>query len=213
MIGLGAGLALIVTAVADTPSAYGRFTASTGAQVSAASVTPTFVTAPGSTANAAEWGAASLRTQQAAIELAYRRDSIVAATRSADRPSFVWPSPARMSGWFGERRGRRGHVGMDLDGETGDPVVAAAAGVAEWVGRAPEGYAGYGQMVLIRHSNNVQTLYAHLSSIAIANGAVVEAGDHIGAMGTTGNVTGSHLHFEVRLNGAPVNPRDWLPAR
>jgi murein DD-endopeptidase MepM/ murein hydrolase activator NlpD len=202
-----------VAAVADTPSAYGRFTASTGAQMAAASVTRTNVAAAGATANSAEWGAAALRTEQAAAELAYRRDAIVAATRSADRPSFVWPSHARMSGWFGERRGRRGHVGMDLDGETGDPIVAAGAGVVEWVGQAPDGYSGYGQMVLIRHSNNMQTLYAHLSRTYIAHGAIVEAGDYIGAMGTTGHVTGSHLHFEVRLNGAPVNPRDWLPGR
>ena len=163
--------------------------------------------------NVATWGIGALRVQEAEQAAIDRRNMIVAASRSADRPALTWPARGGLSGWYGERRGRRGHVGLDIDGETGDAIVAAGSGVVEWAGQAPTGYSGYGLMVLIRHSGGVQTLYAHLSRIAVRSDEVVEAGDYIGAMGTTGNVTGSHLHFEVRVGGAPVNPRDWLPAR
>ncbi|HVM07459.1 MAG TPA: M23 family metallopeptidase [Acidimicrobiales bacterium] len=168
---------------------------------------------PPPVADVSDWGLGAFRAQEAAEQAALRRDGIVAASRSAERPSLGWPAAGPLSGWYGERRGRRGHVGVDVDGDTGDPIVAAGAGVVEWAGPAPDGYSGYGLMVLIRHSDAVTTLYAHLSRIAVRAGEVVDRGDYIGAMGTTGNVTGSHLHFEVRLGGTPVNPRDWLPSR
>jgi len=163
--------------------------------------------------NAADLGIGRLRMADAEQAQQDRVNAIVAASRSGDRPSLAWPAYGGLSGWFGERRGRRGHVGVDVDGETGDPILAAGAGVVEWAGPAPAGYSGYGLMVLIRHSGGVQTLYAHLSSITVAPESVVEGGDVIGAMGTTGNVTGSHLHLEVRVGGAPVDPGNWLPAR
>ena len=163
--------------------------------------------------NIASSGIGAIRLQDAEHAEVDRRNTIVAASRSNDRPSLGWPARGGLSGWYGERRGRRGHVGLDIDGDTGDPIVASGPGVVEWAGPAPAGYSGYGLMVLIRHSGGVQTLYAHLSRIAVTTEEVVEGGDYIGAMGTTGNVTGSHLHFEVRVGGAPVNPRSWLPDR
>ncbi len=102
------------------------------------------------------------------------------------------------------------HAGIDFDGDTGDPVSAAGAGTVVHAGSAPSGYSGYGQMVLIDHGNGVTTLYAHLSRVNVRVGTVVRPGDRIGAIGTTGNVTGSHLHFEVRLGDRPVNPAPWV---
>jgi murein DD-endopeptidase MepM/ murein hydrolase activator NlpD len=127
--------------------------------------------------------------------------------------AFVWPARGALTGWFGERRGHGRHPGIDIDGTTGDPVHAASAGVVRIAGRAPSGYSGYGLMVLIEHGNGTATLYAHLSKIATNVGTLVDAGDLIGAIGTTGSVTGSHLHFEVRMGDRTVDPMDWLPSR
>ena len=206
LAGLLAGSAVAVAAVIDAPRDQRREVAAAAAGPLVAGPAPVAV-------DVTEWGIGSIRMEEAAQERLMRRGAIAAASRSADRPALQWPAVGPLSGWYGERRGRRGHVGLDVDGETGDPIVAAGDGVVQWAGQAPQGYAGYGLMVLVRHSGGVETLYAHLSRIAVVEGAVVEAGDYLGAMGTTGNVTGSHLHFEVRLAGAPVNPRDWLPGR
>ena len=128
-------------------------------------------------------------------------------------PPVVWPAAGALTGWFGERRGGHSHPGIDVDGSTGDPVVAAAAGVVTHAGPSPAGYAGYGTMVLVAHEDGLATIYAHLSRVAVRAGQVVKAGEHLGAVGTTGNVTGSHLHFELRKGGSAVDPRRWLPAR
>lgn len=131
----------------------------------------------------------------------------------APRPTVVWPADGAVTGVFGERRGRARHPGLDLDGDTGDPVWAAAAGTVSWAGWAPAGYSGYGSMVLVDHGDGVQTLYAHLSAVTVAVGDRVEPGDRLGSIGTTGHVTGSHLHFEVRRNGVISNPSAFLPPR
>ncbi|HVF73937.1 MAG TPA: M23 family metallopeptidase [Acidimicrobiales bacterium] len=133
--------------------------------------------------------------------------------RAAATGPVVWPAAGPLSGTYGERRGGRGHLGIDIDGETGDPVWAAAKGVVSWAGPAPAGYSGYGTMILIDHADGVQTLYAHLSSLTIATGAAVEPGVQVGRIGTSGNVTGSHLHFEVRQHGVQTDPLAYLPPR
>jgi murein DD-endopeptidase MepM/ murein hydrolase activator NlpD len=99
------------------------------------------------------------------------------------------------------------HTGIDLDGDTGDPIYAAGAGVvlsAGWRG-------GYGNCVIIDHGGGYGTLYAHMSSIAVGTGQTVRQGDRIGAIGSTGASTGPHLHFEVRIYGQPVDPVPYLP--
>jgi murein DD-endopeptidase MepM/ murein hydrolase activator NlpD len=133
------------------------------------------------------------------------------AARSADatRDRQVRPAAGRLTGWFGERRGGHKHLGIDVDGKTGDPVVAAAWGTVSHAGPAPKGYSGYGQVVIIDH-DGFQTLYAHLSRIDVAVGQIVRAGAGIGAIGTSGSVTGSHLHFEVHVGGKPVDPKTVL---
>lgn len=153
-----------------------------------------------------------LRAQEAAIaEWEYRRSLPPQVSRSTNTPgTLVRPAQGARTGWFGEGRRSHRHAGIDFDGGTGDAIVAAGAGTVIHAGWAPSGYSGYGQLVLIDHGNGVTTLYAHLSRVSVPVGTLVEPGEYIGAMGTTGNVTGSHLHFEVRVGDRPVNPAAWI---
>jgi len=119
--------------------------------------------------------------------------------------AFIWPISQRyVSGndyWSG-------HLALDLAAGMGEPVMAADAGVVVFSGWA---VGGYGNMVLIDHGNGYQTLYAHMSGVARPCGASVGPGTVIGYAGSTGNSTGAHLHFEVRLNGGFINPWFVLP--
>jgi murein DD-endopeptidase MepM/ murein hydrolase activator NlpD len=126
-------------------------------------------------------------------------------------PSFSWPSAAPVGSEFGSRWGRM-HTGLDLDGDTGDPVRAAADGVV-----ASSEYDGaYGLTVVIAHTGELRGLasaYAHLSGARVAPGARVARGELIGRMGISGNATGDHLHFEIRRQGRPLDPRTLLEGR
>ena len=154
----------------------------------------------------------ALRVQESAIaEWEYRANLPPQVSRSTNTPgSLVRPAAGARTGWFGEGRRSHRHAGIDFDGNTGDPVVAAGSGVVTHAGGAPSGYSGYGQMVLIDHGGGVTTLYAHLSRVSVRVGQTVVPGDRIGNIGATGNVTGSHLHFEVRVGDRPVNPANWI---
>ena len=123
----------------------------------------------------------------------------------------VRPAPGPVTGVFHERRRGHAHLGIDIDGETGDDVRAAFAGMVLVAGPPPQGFSGYGTIVLIGHPNSVTTLYAHLSRVSVGVGQAVDAGDVVGAMGCTGSCTGSHLHFEVRVGNTPVDPTPYLP--
>jgi murein DD-endopeptidase MepM/ murein hydrolase activator NlpD len=101
------------------------------------------------------------------------------------------------------------HTGIDLAGPLGTPIVAAADGV---VAVAEVSTVGYGNHVIIAHANGLLTLYGHLETMLVHQGDVVKAGQLIGLLGSTGNSTGPHCHFEVRINGQPVDPRPFLPA-
>lgn len=100
------------------------------------------------------------------------------------------------------------HPGVDLTDPTGTPVMAAASGVVIHAGWTSD---GYGQSIVIDHQNGMTTRYAHLSVISVNMGQTVSAGQVIGAVGCTGNCTGSHLHFEVRIHGVAQNPFTYLP--
>ncbi|HVE47572.1 MAG TPA: M23 family metallopeptidase [Acidimicrobiales bacterium] len=128
-------------------------------------------------------------------------------------PAIVWPGSGPMTGWFGEGRDTHRHRGIDLQARAGAPVLAAAAGTVRHAGPSPAGYAGYGTIVLIDHGGAMSTMYAHLSSVAVRRGQQVVPGDQVGAVGSTGQVTAPHLHFEVRRGGAAIDPRRWLPPR
>jgi murein DD-endopeptidase MepM/ murein hydrolase activator NlpD len=118
---------------------------------------------------------------------------------------LVWPVHGTLTSGFGPRWGRM-HEGVDIAGGSGTPIAAAATGTvisAGWSG-------GYGQLVVLDHGNGLSTAYAHLSSIAVSAGQTVPQGSVVGGMGTTGSSTGVHLHFEVRVNGAAVDPLGYL---
>ncbi|MDJ0733476.1 MAG: M23 family metallopeptidase [Nostocaceae cyanobacterium] len=119
------------------------------------------------------------------------------------------PLPGRaITGWFGYRRfPRRGmHNGMDITAPYGTPIKSSTSGRVSFAGYQ----SGYGKTVIVTHSGGVSTLYAHLSSILVGRGRSVSRNTVIGRVGSTGFTTGPHLHFEVRINGSPVNPSPYV---
>lgn len=121
--------------------------------------------------------------------------------------TLAWPVDGPVGDPFGPR-GNRFHAGIDLLAATGAPVSAAADGRVTWAGRLG---GGWGNLVVVAHADGVRTMYAHLSTIAVRVGQRVGTGDRLGAVGATGDASGPHLHFEVRLRGAAVDPRPALP--
>lgn len=137
---------------------------------------------------------------------------IEAVSNLAYIPS-IWAHAGKINNEFGFRRNPFGgrtyefHAGMDIDGERGDLVVAPASGVvteAGWKG-------GYGNMIEIDHGNGLKTRYGHLSKIEVEVGDTLTRGQLIAFIGSTGRSTGPHLHYELRLNDQPINPRRLLP--
>jgi murein DD-endopeptidase MepM/ murein hydrolase activator NlpD len=116
------------------------------------------------------------------------------------------PVAAPYTDVFGPR-GHRFHAGIDYPGTTATPVRAAAAGRVTFAGWSP---GGWGYLVSIAHSNGVRTMYAHLSRVTVRLGQRVAVGQQIGRVGASGHATGPHLHFEVRLRGAAVDPLTGL---
>lgn len=124
--------------------------------------------------------------------------------------AFGWPVPSKylITGVYGEDRTSHFHAGIDIDGYglDGSPIVASAAGTVILA----EYYGGYGNCVIIDHGNGYTTLYGHMSGFAVSVGDSVGAGQTIGYLGSTGNSTGTHCHFEIRINGATVDPEAWF---
>ena len=118
---------------------------------------------------------------------------------------YVHPFLGNVTSSFGPRK-RRFHYGIDIDLETGDQVVAAFDGKV----RIAKKSASYGNVIVIRHSNGLETYYAHLSKINVEIDQDVYAGQAIGLGGNTGRSRGSHLHFEVRFLGQPINPTEMI---
>ena len=114
-----------------------------------------------------------------------------------------WPLRVAIGDPFGPRPGGRFHTGIDLPAPTGTPVRAAATGRVAWAGWL---WGGWGNLVTLANGHGVRTLYAHLSRIDVRVGERVAGGAVVGAVGATGDATGPHLHFEVRVRGAAVNP-------
>ena len=140
-------------------------------------------------------------------------------TYTASSSGFTWPTRGAYS--ISSRYGYRSasisgwsfHGGLDIvrsgGGTSGTPVIAAASGVVEY---AYSGYTGYGHTVVINHGNGIKTRYAHMypGSICVRAGQNVSIGQQIGRIGSTGNSTGPHLHFEVIVNGRKVDPLRYI---
>lgn len=120
---------------------------------------------------------------------------------------WQWPTSGPITGRFGDDRGDHVHSGLDIDGETGDAIYAARPGRVSFAGVA----GGYGNMIDIDHGEGYSSRYAHLSAMLVPVGQRVDYDTIIGRMGNTGNSTGSHLHFEIRVGGTARDPLDFLP--
>ncbi len=118
---------------------------------------------------------------------------------------FIWPVHGALVSPFGMRWGRL-HAGLDIAAGTGTPIVASAGGQVTYAGEM----SGYGLVVVIDHGNGISTAYAHDSSISVSAGQTVGQGQMIAAVGCTGHCFGSHVHFEVRVGGSPVDPLRYL---
>lgn len=138
---------------------------------------------------------------------------LAARESTGDQPSgpLMKPVPGAVTSPFGYRihpifGTRKLHTGWDLSSGGGEPIVAAADGVVVSAGTR----GGYGNATVVDHGGSLATLYAHQSSMAVSAGQQVEQGQVIGYVGCTGYCTGAHLHFEVRVNGAPVDPSGYV---
>ncbi|MCW8843983.1 MAG: DUF5930 domain-containing protein [Rhodobacteraceae bacterium] len=146
---------------------------------------------------------------QRANRLLDRLDALNTYRIAAETAPFSHPirSAYRFTSGFGSRWGRM-HKGSDFAARHGTPIYATADGVvihADWL-------SGYGRLIKIKHDFGIETRYAHLSKFRVKKGQRVSRGDHIGDMGNSGRSTGTHLHYEIRLNGRAVNPMNFIKA-
>jgi len=124
----------------------------------------------------------------------------------------LWPVIGRITSAFGETRfspssgGTRPHMGIDIAAPSGTPILASADGVVIIANREAE----YGRLVCLDHGHGYTTMYGHLQDIHVKPGDRVQAGQILGTVGTSGNTTGPHLHYEVRMYGRPINPFSYL---
>ncbi len=154
----------------------------------------------------------NVETEAEENEIARLLDSIQQTSDPAFLPT-MWSHIGKINNEFGFRRNPFGgrsyefHSGLDIDGETGDIVVAPANGTvlkAGWTG-------GYGNLLEIDHGNGLTTRYGHLSKINVKTGDVIQRGQEVALVGSTGRSTGPHLHYELRVSNKTVNPRRFLP--
>ena len=150
-----------------------------------------------------------------ANKLLHQMDKLNLYRIAAEKAPFANPvhRSVRYTSGFGYRRdpktgGRRMHNGSDFAGPHGTHIFATADGIVTHAGWQ----SGYGKVVIIKHAFGLETRYAHTSRIHVKKGQRVSRGDHIADMGNTGRSTGTHLHYEVRVNGRPVNPMTYIKA-
>ncbi len=144
-------------------------------------------------------------SQEEVRDLLNDKHSLASATPSG------WPTKGWVTSYFGMRAApytgqRKMHEGMDIAANTGTPVIATADGVVVKSTTEP----GFGKVVMIDHGYGYRTIFGHNSKLLVKAGARIERGDRIAEVGNTGRSTGSHLHYEVLLNGVPVDPRKLL---
>jgi len=157
-----------------------------------------------------EMGLATLAAKMSKLE--EDMQAYEAVLRKRGYTPTIWPVDGKLEGGFGGRRNPFGgpgyefHTGQDIEAPLGAPVVAGASGKISFVGWQN----GYGQLVVVDHGGGLTTRYGHLSHIDVDAGQQVSRGQLVGKVGSTGRSTGPHLHYEVRINDAPVNPIEYL---
>lgn len=166
----------------------------------------TWLVIPGGSRMFVNWSAPLITRENPAVATIYGPGACQAVT---DGPlgsgTFVWPtSETWISGYNYDEA--TNHRAIDIAGSLGNPVYAADAGVVVYAGWNNH---GYGNVVMVDHGNGWQTLYAHLDSYNVDCGYYVFQGDIIARLGTTGNSSGPHLHYEMRYNGTPINPNNF----
>lgn len=138
-------------------------------------------------------------------DLSNMEDTVDIILHNPSESPFVFPKPGKFLSPFGYR-GRHFHAGVDLKLNLGDTVLAAFDGKV----RLAKRYRGYGNVVVIRHFNGLETVYAHLSKILVSVNQDVKGGEMLGLGGHTGRATANHLHFETRFLGEPFNPETFI---
>jgi murein DD-endopeptidase MepM/ murein hydrolase activator NlpD len=139
-------------------------------------------------------------------DMAKLKDTLWLCVNDEYDQHFNMPAPGIVTSRYGPRNGRN-HNGIDIDLETGDTVYATWSGKVRY---AKYNDGGYGNLVIIRHPNGLETLYAHLSKFLVYPDQDIVAGEPIGLGGNTGHSFGSHLHFEIRFYDAPMNPEEII---
>lgn len=166
----------------------------------------TWLVIPGGSRAFVNWSAPLITRENPAVASIYGPGACQAVT---DGPlgsgTFIWPTTETWLSGYDYDEGTN-HRAIDIAGSLGNSVFAADAGVVVYAGWNNH---GYGNVVMIDHGNGWQTLYAHLDSYNVDCGYYVFKGDTIAALGTTGNSSGPHLHYEMRYNGVPVNPNNF----
>ncbi|MBA3263074.1 MAG: M23 family metallopeptidase [Thermoleophilaceae bacterium] len=148
---------------------------------------------------------ASLEAEQARVQAALAGAPAPGPVQQGSG-QLIWPVSGSLTGSFGEPRPGHLHSGIDIAAPEGTPIRAADSGrvaLAAWTG-------GYGNYTCIQHTASLSTCYGHQSRLGTSAGASVQQGQVMGYVGNTGNSFGSHLHFEVRINGSPVDPMGYL---
>ncbi|MBI2967052.1 MAG: peptidoglycan DD-metalloendopeptidase family protein [Bacteroidetes bacterium] len=138
-------------------------------------------------------------------DILWKNDTSVNLVLTDSNHQFFMPVRGPVTSGFGYRHGRN-HNGVDIDLQVWDTVRSAFDGVV----RIADKDGGYGRLVVIRHYNGFETFYAHLQRIKVKSGQKIKAGEMVGLGGKSGRATGSHLHFEVRFRGKPVNPGAFI---
>ena len=152
---------------------------------------------------AAEAAAQTTTSRNSSYSRSYEEAEVVVPSNFSG--GFITPVAGTLTSPYGYRSSGF-HTGIDLATDSGTPIAAAAAGTVSFAGWS----GGYGNLVIIDHGDGYQTYYAHCSAIYVQVGQSVSAGTTISAVGSTGNSTGPHLHFEVRINGSTVNPQNYI---
>ncbi|MBN1149103.1 MAG: M23 family metallopeptidase [Anaerolineales bacterium] len=166
----------------------------------------TWVIVPGGKRAIKDWGPPAITRQNAASARYYGEGHCGEVYEGAyGTGTFVWPTTDHSISGYAYDPGV--HPAIDIGGQVGNPIYATDSGVVVYAGWSDY---GYGLLIVIDHGNGWQSAYAHLSTVAVGCGQSVYQGGYIGALGSTGNSSGPHLHFELVINGAKVNPLDYV---